>query len=70
MLEGGAGIRFIAQLLGHARLETTQIYTEVTVTQIREVHARTHPHGRAQKMPGGRRRSPFPPPPRSATVGS
>ena len=47
MLEGGADIRVIAQLLGHARLETTQIYTEVTVTQIREVHARTHPHGRA-----------------------
>jgi len=56
MLENGADIRFIQQLLGHARLDTTQIYTEVTIHQLREVHARTHPHGRrpaaAPKPPG------------------
>jgi len=46
MLENGADIRFIQQLLGHARLDTTQIYTEVTIHQLREVHARCHPHGR------------------------
>ena len=46
MLENGADIRFIQQLLGHARLNTTQIYTEVTIHQLREVHARCHPHGR------------------------
>lgn len=46
MLENGADIRFIQQLLGHARLDTTQIYTEVSITQLREVHTRTHPHGR------------------------
>lgn len=43
MLEGGADIRFIQQLLGHENLETTQIYTEVSIKQLLEVHARTHP---------------------------
>jgi integrase/recombinase XerD len=43
MLENGADIRFIQQLLGHARLDTTQIYTDVSIVQLREVHARTHP---------------------------
>lgn len=51
MLENGADIRFIQQLLGHARLDTTQIYAEVSIAQLRDVHARTHPHGRWQ--PGG-----------------
>ena len=46
MLENGADIRFIQQLLGHARLDTTQIYTEVGILQLREVHARTHPNAR------------------------
>lgn len=44
MLENGADIRYIQQLLGHARLDTTQIYTEVGILQLREVHARTHPN--------------------------
>ncbi len=43
MLEGGADIRFIQQLLGHAKLETTQIYTQVSIRQLKEVHTRTHP---------------------------
>lgn len=43
MLEGGADIRFIQQLLGHEKLETTAIYTEVTIRQLLEVHARCHP---------------------------
>ena len=45
MLENGADIRYIQQLLGHARLDTTQIYTEVSIVKLREVHARTHPRG-------------------------
>ena len=43
MLEGGADIRFIQQLLGHEKLETTAIYTEVTITQLQLVHDRCHP---------------------------
>jgi integrase/recombinase XerD len=43
MLEGGADIRFIQQLLGHEKLETTAIYTEVNIDQLQAVHARTHP---------------------------
>jgi integrase/recombinase XerD len=49
MLENGADIRFIQQLLGHARLDTTQIYTDVSIVQLREVHARTHPHARLRE---------------------
>ncbi len=45
MLEGGADTRVIQQLLGHAKLETTQVYTEVSIRLLREVHARTHPAG-------------------------
>jgi len=43
MLENGADIRFIQQLLGHAKLETTQIYTEVSIKALKDVHRRTHP---------------------------
>lgn len=43
MLEGGADIKIIQQLLGHARLDTTQIYTEVGIQTLRDVHSRTHP---------------------------
>jgi integrase/recombinase XerD len=43
MLENGADIRFIQQLLGHAKLDTTAIYTEVSIRQLQEVHARCHP---------------------------
>jgi len=46
MLEGGADIRYIQQLLGHEKLETTAIYTEVTIRQLQEVHARCHPGAR------------------------
>lgn len=43
MLENGADIRFIQQLLGHAEISTTQIYTQVSIKALQEVHARTHP---------------------------
>jgi integrase/recombinase XerD len=43
MLEHGADVRIIQQLLGHAKLETTQIYTEVSIKLLQDVHARTHP---------------------------
>jgi len=43
MLEGGADVRFIQQMLGHARLETTSIYTHVSIEKLKEVHRETHP---------------------------
>jgi len=43
MLEGGADIRYIQQMLGHARLTTTEIYTQVNITRLIEVHRQTHP---------------------------
>ena len=43
MLENGADIRFIQQLLGHANLGTTQIYTNVSIAQLQRVHQMTHP---------------------------
>jgi integrase/recombinase XerD len=43
MLEGGADLRSIQSLLGHEQLNTTQIYTHVTIKRLREVHKRTHP---------------------------
>ena len=45
-MTGGADIRYIQQLLGHEKLETTAIYTEVTIRQLQEVHARCHPSAR------------------------
>jgi integrase/recombinase XerD len=43
MLEGGADIRYVAEILGHARLETSQRYTRVSIERLRAVHAQTHP---------------------------
>jgi integrase/recombinase XerD len=43
MLEGGADIRYVAEMLGHARLETTQRYTRVSIDRLRDVHAACHP---------------------------
>ena len=43
MLENGADIRYIQEILGHARLETTQIYTKVSIDKLKEIHTATHP---------------------------
>jgi integrase/recombinase XerD len=43
MLEGGADIRYIQELLGHVLLSTTQIYTQVSIRRLCEVYATTHP---------------------------
>ena len=51
LLENGADLRMIQELLGHARLDTTQIYTAVSITQLREVHARCHPRGQVKSAP-------------------
>ena len=43
MLENGADIRFIQQMLGHAKLSSTQIYTQVSIRMLKQVHSMTHP---------------------------
>lgn len=46
LLRAGAGVRHMQELLGHAHVATTTIYTRVTVPDLVRVHARTHPRGR------------------------
>jgi integrase/recombinase XerD len=43
MLENGADIRYIQQMLGHVKLETTQVYTQVSIRKLKEIHTATHP---------------------------
>lgn len=55
MLEGGADIRYVQAMLGHAELSTTQIYAQVSIRALQAVHSATHP-GSTRPMPSSRHR--------------
>ncbi len=46
LLQGGADVRIVQEMLGHSSVTTTQIYTKVTVDTVREVYASSHPRAR------------------------
>ena len=49
MLENGADIRYIQEMLGHAELSTTQIYTQVSIRRLKAVHTLTHPSAKLER---------------------
>jgi len=59
MLRGGAGLRHLQEMLGHRKVTSTEVYTRVTIDELKGVHARYHPRGEvdevaARKPKGGR----------------
>lgn len=57
MLEGGADVRYIQAMLGHARLDTTQIYTHVSIRMLKQIHTATHPAARLNPTTDGATRT-------------
>lgn len=53
MLDGGANLRVVQELLGHENIATTQIYANVTQGRVREIYDGAHPHGKDRGEDGG-----------------
>ncbi len=45
ILEGGADVRYVREMLGHEELSSTQIYTKVSIGKLKEVYEKSHPAG-------------------------
>ena len=51
MLENGADLRYIQEMLGHAEIGTTQVYTHVSIDKLQSIHAATHPGAKLERKP-------------------
>ncbi|MDD2624530.1 MAG: tyrosine-type recombinase/integrase, partial [Candidatus Riflebacteria bacterium] len=49
MLEGGASIMAVQEMLGHVDVSTTQIYTHLTAKDLKDIHQSAHPRGKLQR---------------------
>jgi integrase/recombinase XerD len=49
MVEGGADIRIVQQILGHAKLETTELYTHLSIRLVKQVHSAAHPAAKLER---------------------